>query len=303
MSKEILKDIMDNIISIPSWKVCALKHNSKKRQIEYSCCDIQLSKNDIQDIIQDYHDTFFKKYADDQWKVEQYTGFDPDHVIRTISTEHDLIKSSWTLLKESIQRSVDSASLLDFEANAYLLIGKYNDQYIYLITNRKLQYNYTNKKHYSFRNNELIRMKEPLFSFSKSFDILVWNRNAYFFGISGETLLDLERSYKRICHKHLEEIEQANIIQDMELFRKVASFGHYPRQFLTFNSQVFAKLQTSEGKMITNQCNIQFDEETGKFILNDQADAERFLKIICDKAKRELFENGFCEVPKSKPLE
>lgn len=313
LSRKILIDIKEHVTDknyMDSWKIYALKYKHNKSASEYKCCDIHLPDEDINKILRSYQETFYKKYNnqepdDDQSiEVEDYTSYESGRVISKLSTHNDLVKDVWQQLRVSIQESDDSISLSDFSSNAYLLVGSYKNEKIYFITKKSVCHHYKKPVYHmiSPHNNTLTPVKNAIYSFSNDFDLLVWNSTMYLFGMKGEMIFNLERSYRKVCKKHIQEIANANLICDTENFQKIAESGFNPRRFLTFDATTFAQVQTEMGKNIIKQeCQIPI-QSSGQYDLSNTNHAEIFIKIICGKIKQDLFSHQLFDVPKSKPL-
>ena len=113
----------------------------------------------------------------------------------------------------------------------------------------------------------------------------------------------MERSYKKVCAKHLDELNEENMVEVFEAYEEYATHGLRAKKFITYDDSIVRKLRNvATRKSISKKLNIPIDKNTSRFILKEEEASKKFTSMICGKMKRELFEEGYCDVPSSTPI-
>lgn len=66
-------------------------------------------------------------------------------------------------------------------------------------------------------------------------DVIIIDSDVYLLTMSGENLFNMERVYRKICDDKILEVTESDILNDADVFKKIASSGHNPRRFVSFN--------------------------------------------------------------------
>ena len=155
----------------------------------------------------------------------------------------------------------------------------------------------------SARNNTIKETTEPLVQFGKSFSILIVDNTLYSINNNFEGIFNIEYSHKIVCQERLQDLEAADIVDDISSYKLFASSGQNPKKFITYNPEIVEKLKEQEYKdILKNRLHIPVNPATDKFDLSDSKNARNFTLAICDKTKNNMFDNGVCEVPSSSPI-
>ena len=94
----------------------------------------------------------------------------------------------------------------------------------------------------------------------------------------------------------------SNIINDAEAFSSVASCGHNPRKFISFNESHFQKLKnTNSRKKMSKKFNIPLDGD--KFDISQPGAADKLVKLLCDRSMVDPFDDNPMEGIKLKKME
>ncbi len=127
--------------------------------------------------------------------------------------------------------------------------------------------------------------------------ILVVGQTVYFLTLAGENLFNMERSYKAVCHRKLEDIAQADIINGMEDFKFAAAAGRNPRKFISFNANRLTALKKKSVRVaMARQFSIPLDADGDKFDASVEGTAEKIVKLLCNKGMIDPFEKMAVEV-------
>lgn len=130
-------------------------------------------------------------------------------------------------------------------------------------------------------------------------DMISFGDKIYFFNNSGEKLFNMERAYKKICQDKVEVIKDIGIASDIETFIEVASSGHNPRRFITFNNERMEALKDDKMKnIIANHFRIPLID--GKFDTSKNDTSEKLIKLLCGKGEIDPFNNKPVEVAGAK---
>jgi hypothetical protein len=314
MSYSLIKEGLERVKEVTSWEAQLIEYDHKTHPDEFKCYTLNFSSPEfLLDVIKGMCDTYSKIVDSYNGKVLEYTGSNPKHVIDKLSTDSDLIHHSWSSLIQHLTTCDDTTSLNDIKANAFIFIGTYPDgsggsKNLYMITRQNPILNFKKKSFrerpvLSTKNNIITKSNDPLVQFNKSFDALIYNNVVYMINTNCESIFNMEHSYKVICKKCIDELEQENIIKDIDSFRQHAYAQQTPKKFITYDSNVLAMLKTPKGhQLLTKKFKIPFDRSTKKYDLSEDQNAKNFILLICGKTKNNLLDDGLCEVPSSTPL-
>ena len=123
------------------------------------------------------------------------------------------------------------------------------------------------------------------------------DKSIYFLSLAGENLFNMARSYKKVCHDKVEQIEQSAIVTDTEIFKGVAESGHNPRKFVAFNEKRLTALKNKNTRnSIAKKFSIPLDAETGKFDTSVDGASEKIVKLLCNKGMLDPFDKDAVEV-------
>jgi hypothetical protein len=130
-------------------------------------------------------------------------------------------------------------------------------------------------------------------------DMISFADKIYFFNNSGEKLFNMERAYKKICQEKVEEIKDIGIVTDIEAFIGVATSGHNPRRFISFNNERIESLKDDKMKSIISK-HFRIPLIDGKFDTSNNDTSEKLIKLLCGKGEIDPFNNKPVEVSGAK---
>lgn len=309
MSFEKIESAIKTAKQITHWNFHLIEYNHKKSPNEYVCYNINFASAQlINDIIISMCDAFLD-VVKNQNRILEYTAQNPKNTTEKLDVTSELMQLSWSSLVEHINNSDDSVDLKDISANAFIFVGNYEDangksKNLYLLTQKNPVLSFKKRTPiFSARNNTITETTEPLVQFGKCFNILVVDNILYSINHNFESIFNIEYSHKIVCQKRLQDLETADIVDDIETYKVFASSGQNPKKFITYKPEIVEKLKKQEYKnVLKNRLHIPVNPTTNKFDLSDKKNARNFTLAICDKAKNNMFDDGVCEVPSSSPI-
>ena len=103
----------------------------------------------------------------------------------------------------------------------------------------------------SARNNTIKETTEPLVQFGKSFSILIVDNTLYSINNNFESIFNIEYSHKIVCQERLQDLEVADIVDDISSYKLFASSGQNPKKFITYNPEIVEKLEKNRNTKIS----------------------------------------------------
>ncbi|MEG0152058.1 MAG: DUF4868 domain-containing protein [Cellulosilyticaceae bacterium] len=309
MSITKIKKVFENIGSCDAWSLQILQiKNSKRNGTSYCGREITLSpEGTLTKFLTEISDRYCSQEKGLEKKYEnviEYDGSTVDKTIYKLEASNELVSSEYTKLIEAIGNPDSEVDPLEFSAQAYVLKGVISisgeETPIKMIS---MQNPVTSLKHKFLRaNGTFTEISDKVISLRTAIDVVIINETVYMLTHAGENLFNMERAYKAVCEKQIANITDSNVINDAEAFSKVASRGHNPRKFISFNEAHLKKLKNvSSRKKMSKKFNIPLDGD--KFDMNQQDAAEKLVKLLCDRGMVDPFDDNPMEVASSKKWE
>lgn len=309
MSFQKIESAINTAKQITHWNSLLIEYNHKKRPNEYVCYTINFASAQLLNNIITSMCNAFLSVVKHQNRILNYTAQNPKNTTEKLDVTGKLMQLSWPSLVNHINSSDDSIDLKDISANAFVFAGSYEDidgnsKNLYLLSQKNPVISFKKRTPiFSAKNNTIVRTTEPLIQFGKCFDILIIDNTLYSINNNFESIFNIEYSHKIVCQEHLQELETANIVDDIDSYKAFASSGQNPKKFITYNPENVEKLKTQEYKELLKNClRIPINPTTNKFDLSDPKNAKNFTLVICDKVKNNMLDDGICEVPSSSPI-
>lgn len=311
MSLKRVKTIFENIQEGEQWSIHVLRINSTKRNgVVYVSREIYLESMDKLkehlSRVSKYHidekKGMFNAYTD----VVDYDGTTIGSVIYKMKKNNELIGDKCTLLMESLALAdVESNPLednkLEDNLQAYVLKGIIEletEKYpIKLISMQNPIVSLKNK--FLQDKGKFYEINKKVLSLRAAIDVIIIGDDIYMLTLAGEKLFDMERSYKAVCSYKMQEIEECDIIVDFAMFNEVACSGHNPRRFVAYKENRLRKLKDyTFRKHIAQQFDIPM--KGNKFAPQKEKDAEKIVKLLCNRGMMDPFEDVPVEVEGAK---
>lgn len=307
MSLSLIRSIFEHLPDCQNWSAHLLSFQHSSRQgSSYNCRIIELEPQGrlyslIQEISKSYSGNgknHLSKYTD----VRNYDGTCIGTTIYKIPEEGSGVTIDLDALLSGVANTDRECDPLQMKANAYILNGQIsldnNQHQIKLIS---IKSPITTLKHkFLHRNNRFSEITDKVLNLSTIINVIIYDRNVYFLDMSGESLFNMERAYRQRCSEAITEIESLGIVSDIESFRNIASSGHNPRRFTSFSREKLNLLQNvSNRRKVKSKFGIPLTANN-KFDIADNSNAEKLVKVLCNKAMWDILEDTPVEVDGSK---
>ncbi len=236
--------------------------------------------------------------------VTDYDGSTVDKTIYKLTNGNELISTEYLALIKAIGNPDSEVDPLEFSAQAYILKGVVSingkELTVKLVS---MQNPVTSLKHKFWRANGTFKeISDKVISLRTAIDVVIVDETIYMLTLAGENLFDMERAYKSVCKKQISYIINSNIINDAKVFDSVASCGHNPRKFVSFNESHLQKLKNANNrKKMSKKFNIPLDGD--KFDMSQPGTADKLVKLLCDRGMIDPFDDNPMEVSSSKKWE
>ncbi len=309
MSIEFLTKIFEQIPESKNWGLQLLRiTNTKRNGIEYATNQVTLTPdNKLYDYVCKISQRYTKgkdSFVEAFDKVVDYDGSVVGNVIYKLCADNMLINETLQKLIVAIANPDMESKPLEFNASAYLvksqvkLDGK--DINIKLISmNRPLTTLQNKYKYIVYKSSEFEEISEKVLSLRNTFDVIIIDNTIYFLTFAAEKLFNLEHVYHKICNEKVDLICQNDIVYDHDSFRQIATTGHNPRRFISFNDKGLSLLQDKRIiKAISKKFSLLLKD--GKFDTSDENTAKKLVKVLCKKGMLDPFENVAVEVESAK---
>ena len=309
MSLEILKSAFESIQHGTDWSLQLLRITTSKREgTQYASRQIVLEPEDRLDSF--VHGLAKRYLGAEKGSLSKYTsvtvydGTTDGLTIYKLDSENALIAEEYERFVTAIGNPDVEADSMSFKS-AYVIKGSTivgdEDTPVKLVS---IQNPITTLKH-KFSpirdNGKFKELDSQVLSLRPTLDVIVIGSTVYFLTMNGENLFHMERAYKAVCQRTINDIETSDMVGGFEIFKSVAGTGHNPRRFVAFDSERFEALKnTRTRKAMAKQFGIPLDAD-GKLDATVDGAAERIVKVLCNKGMVDPFKKAPVEVSGAKP--
>lgn len=309
MSISKIKSIFENAATCEAWSLQLLRiKDSKRSGTTYCGREIALSpEGTLTNFLSEISDRYCSQEKGLEKMFESVTDYDGSTVDKTIyklTTSNELISTEYQTLIKAIGNPDSEVDPLEFSAQAYILKG------VVLIDGEELsvklismQNPVTSLKHKFLRSNgTFTEISDKVISLRTTIDVVIVDETVYMLTLAGENLFNMERTYKAVCKKQITNITNSNIINDAKAFSSIASCGHNPRKFISFNESHLQKLKNANSrKEMSKKFSIPLDGD--RFDMSQPGAADKLVKLLCDRGMVDPFDDNPMEVSSSKKWE
>lgn len=308
MSLQLIEEVFRNLPNGKNWSahLLSFSHSIRRGSI-YNCRKIELENSDrmlqlVQNISSAYIDRDKKrlsKYTD----VREYDGTCNGTTVYKISEGNKNFDIDLVSLFQAIADSNVEVNPLEMKAQAYILCGNMcinNEEHqIKLISmNNPIA---TLKNRFYHKNGKFREITDKVLNLRLTMNIIIYDKTIYFMDMAGETLFNMERAYKIRCKEVINKIEEMDIVSDMNVFSKTASTGHNPRRFSAFNKSKLRLVKKEKNReKASKYFDIPLTGDKKQFDTTEQENAEKFVKLLCNKAMWDILEEVPVEVDGSR---
>lgn len=302
MSLERLRVAFGQMNECENWSLQLLRiKTSRNKAVDYEAFSINLSPQgkltELVEEISNYYVGNDKSEIDSYQCVRDYDGTAESDKIYRLNASNPLICEGYAALAEALAHVEQEADPLKQKLQAYVIGGDVNiDGEETAIKMISMQNPITTLKHkFLQESNSFKEITSKVLSLRKIIDVLILGDEIFFFSMAGERLFDMERAYRAVCESKVAMLEQSEIIYNKKAFGIAARTGHHPRMFVSFNEKRFQKLKNAkERKRYAEFFNISF--RNGMFDASEPEDADKLVKLLCNKGMADPFENRPVEV-------
>jgi len=259
----------------------------------------------MQKLVQDVADNLLaegkgsiEKYLD----VREYDGTCSGTTIYRVSEANNELEIDLDALFEGIAESDCETDPFSIKTQAYILCGQITvdkeDHQIKLVSMYSPITTLNNR--FLLSNGRFEEINKKVLNLRTVVNVVIFDRTVYFLDMSGESLFNIERAYKKKCNEVVKEIEGMSIISNPEVFREVATSGHNPRRFIACSQ---AKIELLS-KRISRERAAKYYKipltRNDMFDTSDKKNADKLVKVLCNKAMWDVIEEVPVEVDGSK---
>ena len=309
MSISKIKSVFENVATCDAWSLQLLQIKKSKRDgTAYCGREITLSpEGTLTNFLTEISDRYCSQEKGLEKMFESVTDYDGSIVDKTIyklTTDNELISTEYPSFVEAIGNPDSEVDPLEFSTQAYLLKGVISicgeELSIKMIS---MQNPVTSLKHkFLCAYGTFTEISDKVISLRTAIDVVIIENTVYMLTLAGENLFNMERAYKSVCEKQTTNIIDSNIINDAEAFSSIASCGHNPRKFVSFNESHLQKLKnTNSRKKMSKKFSIPLDGD--KFDMSQPGAADKLVKLLCDRGMVDPFDDNPMEVSSSKKWE
>ena len=143
------------------------------------------------------------------------------------------------------------------------------------------------------------RISDKILTLSTKIDAVIVGDKLYFMTIAGAQAFVSESICKKVAKEKAEEVAKLEYISGAETLAAISLTGLNPRRYLGYNAVRVAGLgNQTKRRDVAKTFGITYSK--GKFDLTDKSDAEKFIKVICNRGMVDPFTDGPVEVTGSK---
>lgn len=306
MSIDKLKLIFKNAPKYEAWSIQLLHISTSKRNgTTYLGREIELKPTGK---LSQFISEISNRYANETrgvllffTDVLEYDASVVGNVIYKMSTDNFLVKEEYEALISALSSPDYEMNPMELSTQAYVLKGmvtvndtKYPVKFI------SMQNPFTTLKNKFMQSNgSFEEIKNKVLSLKTSIDVIIIDNVIYMLTFAAEKLFNMERAYKAICVQKIEEIKACDILLDNDIFSNIASKGHNPRRFVSFNEKRLEKLKNNDNRQqMAKKFNIPL--VSGKFDTSQEGTVEKIVKLLCNKGMLDPFDDIPVEVAGAK---
>lgn len=273
-----------------------IRVSSIRHKTVYANCSVKLTPTGaldafVKELIKSYTEGEASKLAK-YTSVTEYDGTAEQTIIYSLASTNQLVADEYSLLIQSMAEPETEAKVVDFKADAYVISGTIDDDEgneiaIKLFSMQKPVSRMKNR--FWLSGNTFKKIEEPVLNMRMSIDVLMIDKEIFFFNMSGENLFNMERSYKALCTACSQDVVDSALITNSDVFKSVAASGANPRRFVSFDKERLEKLKDADmRKKMAAKFKIDLND-ADLFMTEDKATAEKLIKLLCKKGMVDPF--------------
>ena len=289
------------------WSLHLMKiTNSKSRKTNYYVRQILLEPSGkigmLVDEISDNYTSGDYSVINKYEKIEDYDGANVGKIIYRLPVDSLLINERYAdwlqaLNSSEIEGELDITKYHGYIINGYLDGG----EPVRMISMQSPISSYDNKYRFFCSGASFRAIEGNVLQLKKYIDAVIYKGNLYMMNLDAERIFDMERAFKKKSFDDAQNIVDYGMVSDRENFLEIALSGHNPRKFLSFNAKNLEILK--KNKQMRKKLGNKFDiplTKSGEFDTTDKRSCDNLIKILCDKAMLEPFDEEPREVESAK---
>lgn len=155
------------------------------------------------------------------------------------------------------------------------------------------------KHKFWYADSDYKKIPGKVLTLSTKMDAVIIGETLYFLTIAGAQAFVSESICKNVAKDKADALAKLEYISGAENLAAVSLTGLNPRRYLGYNEGSVAELRNATKRRdIAKTFGIKY--ANGKFDLSEKGDAERFIKVICNRGMVDPFTEGPVEVTSSK---
>lgn len=294
------KNDIENDLSIPlkdsnvEWNLYVYKKRYKNKIINrYDVYKIDTINIDT--LYSDIYAYIIKNFLN-TFEICDYSSEMPKDKIGFIDLQKEdhILKYGLILLDEYIRTYTHFASK-DLALHGYILECDINGQTYMKVLSSSNPIKYYHHKYSLILSNRFTELTEPILSLNISCDCIIFNDYALFFSGKAESIFDLEKHYKALASKCLNQLQTKGIIENFDSFKDYAYRWPKAAKFESFDFERinnFAKLDIATKTKILSNFSILLNNQ-GAIIANSPEEKEQVLNFACKKLLTDFNNDGY----------
>lgn len=238
-------------------------------------------------------------------EIVSYKGEWSSERIFHLSTDDEKVRETARRCKDADKGMAFLGNPEEIDVNALLLHGEISHgkepTEVWLLSNRKPFQKLSRR--FSWRKGKKVyeRIDEQVLTLSTAFDAVIVGKDLFFLSIAGAQAFVCEKICREIAERKAKRLKTLAI--NTKVLAKVALNGFNPKRFLSFNEHRVNELESSSDmcRKISSLFNIPFDENSKKFETKNPGEAERLIKVVCNRGMEDPFTENAVEVAWSAP--
>lgn len=302
MTIKNIEDILNKLDTCNSWSFQVLKITNNRHGTTYLSREVDISPsgrvtNHVLDLAQTYLNSKLNEYTE----CRKYDGSTDGKIIYKLMKNDPLISEKFDDLITAISNPDSENDVLSLKVQASVFKGTVEVEGEMLpvkLISMQNPITILQRKFMSIRG-KFEEITDKVISLRNSIDVLILKDTVYMLNLAAENLFNLERAYKSVCLSKIEKIEEANIVSNISVFKRVASSGHNPRKFILFNENYLEKLK-DENIIRIVATKFEIPLENSKFDTTEEEVSDKIVKILCQRGMLDPIEGVPMEVSGSK---
>lgn len=249
---------------------------------------------DLVPIYSDIHAYVMRNYIN-SLEICDYSSEMPKQRIGYIDlNNNNILKSSLDLIDIGKDNAVQFNSR-DLALHGYILECKISGNiFMQIFSSSNPIKIYRNKYSILFKS-KFSELTDPVLTINSYCDCILFNNYCLFFSGKAENIFDLEKHYKALASKCLNNLKSSGIVADIDTFVEYASAWPKAANFETYDKnriEKFATLTTNARNKILSSFDMKTDKK-GAIIADTPDSKEKILKFVCNKYLRDFNDEGY----------